>query len=89
MYLRYLLNGEVIQDDNTDTFSGISIVKLGKRSLALNIDSISDNHRGNYTCEASNAAGVARFSALLNVNGTQIIVVHISRGFFLLFLVTR
>lgn len=47
-------------------------MKLGQRSLALNIDSISDNHRGNYTCEASNAAGVARYSALLNVNGTSI-----------------
>uniref|UniRef100_A0A336L245 CSON014681 protein n=1 Tax=Culicoides sonorensis TaxID=179676 RepID=A0A336L245_CULSO len=68
MYLRYLLNGNVILDDNSDTFSGISIVKLGKRSLALNIDSISDNHRGNYTCEASNAAGVARYSSILNVN---------------------
>lgn len=46
-------------------------MKLGQRSLALNIDSISDNHRGNYTCEASNAAGVARYSAVLNVNGTS------------------
>lgn len=49
---------------------GISTVKLGKRTYALTIDSVSGKHAGNYTCEASNMAGVDRFSAALIVNGT-------------------
>lgn len=71
VYLRFLLNGEVIQDDGSKKFSGIYTTNVGKRTMVLTIDSVSDNHRGNYTCEASNAAGVARHSAILNVNGTK------------------
>lgn len=48
---------------------GISTVKLGKRTYALTIDSVSGKHAGNYTCEASNEAGVERYSASLIVNG--------------------
>lgn len=49
---------------------GVSTVKLGKRTYALTIDSVSGKHAGNYTCEASNDAGVERYSAELIVNGT-------------------
>lgn len=48
---------------------GISTVKLGKRTYALTIDSVSGKHAGNYTCEASNSAGVDRYNAALIVNG--------------------
>lgn len=48
---------------------GISTVKLGKRTYALTIDQVSGKHAGNYTCEASNAAGVYRYSAELSVIG--------------------
>lgn len=50
---------------------GISTVKLGKRTYALTIDSVSGKHSGNYTCEAYNTGGVDRYSAALVVNGTQ------------------
>lgn len=50
---------------------GISTVKLGKRTYALTIDSVSGKQAGNYTCEASNMAGIDRFSAELIVNGTK------------------
>lgn len=36
----------------------------------LTIDSVTDEHSGNYTCVAQNKAGTARYSADLNVNGT-------------------
>lgn len=50
---------------------GISTVKLGKRTYALTIDSVSGKHAGNYTCETSNEAGVERLTATLIVNGTH------------------
>lgn len=49
---------------------GISTVKLGKRTYALTIDSVSGKHMGNYSCEVSNVGGVDRYSAALVVNGT-------------------
>lgn len=49
---------------------GISTVKLGKRTYALTIDSVSGKHAGNYTCEASNSAGIDRYTAELFVDGT-------------------
>lgn len=49
---------------------GISTVKLGKRTYALTIDSVSGKQAGNYTCEASNEAGMDRYSAALVVIGT-------------------
>lgn len=51
---------------------GISTVKLGKRTYALTIDSVSAKHVGNFSCVASNAAGVDRYSAGLIVNGIKL-----------------
>lgn len=53
-----------------DIFSfGVSISKLGKRTSAMTIDSISGQHAGNYTCKATNEASSELYSALLIVNG--------------------
>lgn len=49
--------------------SGISTVKLGKKSSAMTIDSVSGKHAGNYTCQASNSAAVVNYTAALTVNG--------------------
>lgn len=62
--LKWLLNERPVSE-----MFGVSTAKLGKRTYALTIDSVSGKHAGNYTCEATNMAGVDRFSAALVVNG--------------------
>ena len=57
-------------DQPIDAFYGISVSKLGKRTSAMTIDSISGQHAGNYTCKATNSAASEQFSAHLIVNGT-------------------
>lgn len=63
---KWLYNGRPVSE-----VFGISTVKLGKRTYALTIDSVNGKHAGNYTCEASNSAGVDRYNATLIVNGTK------------------
>lgn len=62
---KWLFNGRPISE-----IFGVSTVKLGKRTYALTIDSVSGKHAGAYTCEVSNAAGFDRFNATLIVNGS-------------------
>lgn len=52
-----------------DVDIGITFANLGKRTHILNIDNASENHTGNYTCNALNSAGIAQHSATLIVNG--------------------
>lgn len=47
---------------------GVLITKSGQRISILNIESVQARHRGNYTCSASNPAGVIEHSAELKVN---------------------
>lgn len=47
----------------------ITISRLGKRVSALTIDSVSHSLVGNYTCLGQNAAGEAKQTAPLLVNG--------------------
>ena len=49
----------------------ILIAKLGKRVSALTIDSVDAKHVGNYTCVASNKAGIVNYTAQLIINGTR------------------
>ena len=51
-------------------FDGITTINTNKRGNQITIDSVQDHHRGEYKCVAKNKAGVAEFSAFLNVNGT-------------------
>lgn len=39
------------------------------RVSTLTIDAVTYQHSGNYTCQASNSAGVSSYSAILKVNG--------------------
>lgn len=48
---------------------GITTSQFGKRVSGLNIDNVSGDHAGNYTCEANNYAGSSHYSAELVVNG--------------------
>lgn len=65
--LKWLFNDRPVSE-----IFGISTVKLGKRTYALTIDSVTDRHYGKFTCEAKNMAGVDRYNAELIVNGTEL-----------------
>ena len=51
---------------------GVNVVKLGELSTVLSISSVSEKHAGNYTCTATNVAGVDSYSSTLVVNGNWI-----------------
>lgn len=48
---------------------GIVIIKVGDRSKLLSIHSITGENSGNYTCIATNPAGVFTHKSTLNVHG--------------------
>lgn len=54
---------------NLTTSDGILITKPSPKMSVLGIDAVKARHRGNYTCYASNKAGVASQSAYLAING--------------------
>nr|CAH7736157.1 unnamed protein product [Callosobruchus chinensis] len=47
---------------------GLQISKMGKKISMIGIESVNEEHIGSYTCVAENKAGIARYSASLNVN---------------------
>lgn len=49
--------------------SGVSILMVGKRSSSLNIDSVSGQHAGKYSCIGKNIAGSASISTSLSIRG--------------------
>lgn len=48
---------------------GIVVAMLGKRSTTLAIESLTNDHAGNYTCRGENLAGFAEYTTMLEVNG--------------------
>lgn len=48
---------------------GITVGTFGKKTSVLTIDSLSEDHAGNYTCIAANRAGTSAYSAELTVMG--------------------
>ncbi|KAA0202266.1 hypothetical protein HAZT_HAZT008156 [Hyalella azteca] len=50
----------------------VEIAGMGKRSSILTIDPVMGDHRGNYTCVASNPAGEMAVHAILHVNGAPL-----------------
>lgn len=59
----WLHNNRTIRNEN-----GVSILKRRKVST-LDIDSVSPENAGEYTCLAKNTAGSTSYTAVLNVNG--------------------
>lgn len=53
-----------------DSSAGITTVQANKRISTITIESVGADHSGEYTCTASNRAGMSTYSATLNVNGT-------------------
>jgi uncharacterized protein YigE (DUF2233 family) len=67
MKIHWTLNDNQI---TSKTHEGIVISKTGKMISVLSIESVNAHHAGNYTCIASNQAGISHLSTRLSVNGT-------------------
>lgn len=65
--ISWIFNGRLIAAKND---LGIVLTSINKKTLILNIDSVSGVHRGTYHCVATNPAGSTNHSAILEVNGT-------------------
>nr|CAH7736158.1 unnamed protein product [Callosobruchus chinensis] len=63
LIIKWYLNGH-----HLDNFLDITVAPAGRRASILSIESVSYEHVGNVTCVAKNRAGVARYSAELQVN---------------------
>ena len=61
---------------NLTTNDGIVISRPSNKISILAIDAVKSRHRGNYTCFASNKAGVAQYSTYLAINGIGEILIN-------------
>lgn len=59
----------VFNDDMNLSNLKIVTAKVNEKTSLLTIYSVTGRHSGNYTCIASNAAGVSQHTAYLHVNG--------------------
>lgn len=59
----------LFNDYPINSYLGVTIVKGGKKSSMLTIESVTGRHSGNYTCQAKNTAATVSQSAQLIVNG--------------------
>ena len=59
-------------DRNLSSSDGVMITRNSQKVSILTIESVKARHRGNYTCFASNKAGITQHSAFLAVNGTSL-----------------
>lgn len=64
--ITWLHNGIPIDNENQ---LGITFSQISNRISLINIEAVRADHRGNYTCIASNKAGRFEFSSVLNVDG--------------------
>lgn len=50
--------------------ASVKVAPFGRKTSVLNIDYVDQSHIGNFTCVATNNAGVASYSAELLIKGT-------------------
>jgi len=60
------------------SYSGISVMKGGKRNSVLSIDSVQARHAGNYSCRAKNHAAAVNYTTDLIVNGIRSFKISVS-----------
>lgn len=77
--LKWFLNGKDVEGAY-----GITIMTM-KRFSTLNIDSVQAEHRGQYTCVATNPAGETSHSAYLNVNGAILTIIFCTQFLVLIY----
>lgn len=78
----------VFNDDTNLSNLKIVTAKVNDKTSLLTIYSVTGRHSGNYTCIASNAAGVSQHTAYLHVNGTctyNMLKLHFSSLFIIFF----
>lgn len=61
-----------LNSESVSSVYGIDVAFFGKKISVLRIDSLAENHAGNYTCLAQNIAGHASYSAELIVKGIKV-----------------
>lgn len=66
VHFSWIVNGKPITE-----MPGYNLGAFGKKASVLGIDSVSEQHGGNYTCLASNRAGLASFTSELAVQGRK------------------
>lgn len=66
--IEWRLNGKRI---TPKAHPDITISRSGKKLSLLNIDSVTADHAGEYTCVASNPAGSANRSTVLSIDGIE------------------
>lgn len=66
--IEWLHNGLLIPRLSSSS-SGVNIIDMSARLSTLNFEYIRGDHRGNYTCVATNKAGRIESTAELNING--------------------
>lgn len=49
--------------------NGVAVATFGLKTSVLTIDSLNENHAGNYSCLAANRAGASTYTAQLIVKG--------------------
>lgn len=67
----WYLNKQPVQ-----TYGGINVIAVGKKTSLLSIDSLSEEHAGNYTCLAQNAAGSVSYTSELIVKGIFVVLCY-------------
>lgn len=55
---------------------GVKVGLFGKKTSVLSIDSLNENHAGNYTCLVQNPVGNSSYDAKLSVKGTTFILLQ-------------
>lgn len=63
----------LFNDYGISSYSGINVMRGGKRNSMLSIDSVQARHAGKYSCRAKNHAAAVNFTTELIVNGIGII----------------
>lgn len=61
----------LFNDYGISSYSGINVVKGGKRNSMLSIDNVQARHAGKYSCKAKNHAAAENYTTELIVNGTE------------------
>ena len=67
--IRWTLHGEEVRHG-----VGIFTQRVGERTSILSINSVGSEHRGSYTCLASNHVGETNHTETLWVNGTPLLM---------------